>query len=89
MSEKRHEYQVTVTWQGNAGTGTSGYREGCRGHLSLYRLARRARRSVGLWHRCRPDGTLAAQVFFGDDLPVDVLDLVLDCLSLRLHDRQP
>lgn len=33
MSEKRHEYQVTVTWQGNAGTGTSGYRDYGRDHL--------------------------------------------------------
>ena len=33
MGEKRHEYRVTVTWQGNAGTGTSGYRDYGRDHL--------------------------------------------------------
>lgn len=33
MGEKRHEYRVTVTWQGNVGTGTSGYRDYGRDHL--------------------------------------------------------
>ena len=33
MSEKRHEYKVTVTWQGNTGTGTSGYRDYGRDHV--------------------------------------------------------
>ena len=33
MGEKRHEYRVTVTWQGNAGTGTSAYRDYGRDHL--------------------------------------------------------
>jgi organic hydroperoxide reductase OsmC/OhrA len=33
MAEKRHEYQVKVTWQGNAGTGTSGYRDYGRDHV--------------------------------------------------------
>jgi organic hydroperoxide reductase OsmC/OhrA len=29
---RRHNYQTTVTWTGNAGTGTSGYREYRRAH---------------------------------------------------------
>jgi organic hydroperoxide reductase OsmC/OhrA len=33
MTEKRHEYKVTVTWQGNTGTGTSGYRDYGRDHV--------------------------------------------------------
>jgi organic hydroperoxide reductase OsmC/OhrA len=33
MSDKRHEYKVTVTWQGNTGTGTSGYRDYGRDHV--------------------------------------------------------
>jgi organic hydroperoxide reductase OsmC/OhrA len=33
MTEKRHEYAVTVTWQGNVGTGTSGYRDYGRDHV--------------------------------------------------------
>lgn len=28
----RHQYEVTVTWTGNSGTGTSGYREYSRAH---------------------------------------------------------
>ncbi|UJW76602.1 OsmC family protein [Rhizobium sp. SL42] len=33
MTDKRHEYKVTVTWQGNTGTGTSGYRDYGRDHV--------------------------------------------------------
>ena len=33
MSGKQHEYAVTVTWTGNRGTGTSGYREYDRDHV--------------------------------------------------------
>ncbi len=33
MSGKHHEYSVTVTWTGNRGTGTSGYREYSRDHV--------------------------------------------------------
>ncbi|PZU86661.1 MAG: peroxiredoxin [Shinella sp.] len=33
MAGKQHEYRVTVTWQGNMGTGTSGYRDYGRDHV--------------------------------------------------------
>ncbi|MBW8282397.1 MAG: OsmC family protein [Rhizobium sp.] len=33
MSGKQHEYSVTVTWTGNRGTGTSGYRDYSRDHV--------------------------------------------------------
>lgn len=33
MSGKEHHYSVTVTWTGNQGTGTSGYRAYSRDHL--------------------------------------------------------
>lgn len=33
MSEKRHDYKVQITWTGNAGTGTSAYRDYGRDHL--------------------------------------------------------
>lgn len=33
MSAKEHHYAVTVTWTGNQGTGTSGYRAYTRDHL--------------------------------------------------------
>jgi organic hydroperoxide reductase OsmC/OhrA len=32
MAGERHRYQVTVTWRGNRGTGTSGYRDYDRDH---------------------------------------------------------
>jgi organic hydroperoxide reductase OsmC/OhrA len=32
MSEHRHEYRITVTWEGDRGTGTSGYRAYGRDH---------------------------------------------------------
>lgn len=33
MTEHRHEYRVTVTWRGNLGSGTSGYRAYGRDHV--------------------------------------------------------
>ncbi|MCL6707501.1 OsmC family protein [Pseudomonas sp. R2.Fl] len=33
MAGQRHEYRVTVTWRGNLGTGTSGYRAYSRDHV--------------------------------------------------------
>ncbi|MBO3759576.1 OsmC family protein [Ciceribacter sp. L1K23] len=33
MSERKHEYRVTVRWKGNLGTGTSGYRAYSRDHV--------------------------------------------------------
>lgn len=33
MSDKHHEYSVTVTWTGNHGTGTSAYRAYSRDHV--------------------------------------------------------
>ncbi|MFN7011188.1 MAG: OsmC family protein [Allorhizobium sp.] len=33
MSDKHHEYSVTVTWTGNQGTGTSAYRAYSRDHV--------------------------------------------------------
>lgn len=33
MSERNHKYDVTITWSGNLGTGTSGYREYSRDHV--------------------------------------------------------
>lgn len=33
MSGRHHEYSATVTWTGNRGTGTSGYRDYSRDHV--------------------------------------------------------
>lgn len=32
MADREHRYSVTVTWTGNRGTGTSGYRDYARAH---------------------------------------------------------